>query len=131
MEQKSEQIRTQHSPRRPSLNTLKTLNKTLGGMSIIGWLFFIVALYMFHYSSPDPRNLYDDVLANQTSTLWNVAYTDLFMVFMSIGIGITLAALALNIYLYRARRTHIWVNLLLLIASSIGIMIYFQRVFAN
>lgn len=131
MEPKSEQTHTPHAPRRLSLNTLKTLNKVLGGMSIIGWLFFIVALYMFHYSSPDPRNFYDDVLANQTSTLWNIEYTDLFMVFMSIGIGITLAALGLNIFLYRARRTHIWINLLLLIAASTGIMIYFQRAFAS
>lgn len=131
MEQPSRHDNAQHLSRRLSLKTLKMLNKVLGGMSIIGWFFFIVALYMFHYSSPDPRNFYDDVFANQSSTLWNLEYTDLFMVFMSIGIAITLAALSLNLFLYRARRTHIWINLLLLIASSTGIMVYFQRAFGS
>lgn len=131
MEQPSEHKDSLQLSRRLPIKTLKTLNKVLGVMSIIGWLFFIVALYMFHYSSPDPRNLYSDVVVNQTSTLWNTEYTDLFMVFMSLGIAVTLAALSLNIFLYRARRTHIWINLLLLIASSSGIMIYFQRAFTS
>lgn len=113
-----------------SVQTLKTLNKVLGVMSLVGWLFFIIALYMFHYASPDPDNLYDTILGNRPETQWNASYADLFVFFMSVGIVITLAALLLNIFLYRARRTHIWINLMLLIVASAGILIYFLRAFS-
>lgn len=114
-----------------SVKTLKSLNKVLGVLSLVGWLFFIIALYMFHYASPDPDNLYDTILDTRPDMDWNASYADLFVFFMSVGVVITLIALALNIYLYRAKRTHIWVNLMLLITSSLGILIYFMRAFAS
>lgn len=114
---------------RLSLPTLKKLNKVLGVMSLIGWLLFTIALYMFHYATPASDNIYDNILANPAPPLGNGQYADLFLVFLSIGIVITLAALILNVVLYRARRTHIWINLILLIVSSASILIYFIRVF--
>lgn len=114
-----------------SVKTLKSLNKVLGVLSLVGWVFFIVALYMFHYASPDPDNLYDTILDTRPDMTWNASYADLFVFFMSVGVVITLIALALNIYLYRAKRTHIWVNLMLLITCSLGILIYFMRAFAS
>lgn len=108
-----------------SLGTLKILNKVLGALSMVGWLFFIVALSMFHYATPDPDNLYDNILGNRQNTQWDTTYADLFMFFMSVGIGITLIAVVLNIYLYRARRTHIWINLILLFLGSVSILGYF------
>lgn len=114
-----------------SMTTLKTLNKVLGVLSIVGWVFFIIALYMFHYATPDPDNLYDSILGNRPNLQWNATFADLFVFFMSVGIVITLVALALNIYLYRAHRTHIWINLLLLILTSVSILFYFLRAMAS
>lgn len=114
---------------RLSLPTLKKLNKVLGVMSLIGWLLFTIALYMFHYATPASDNIYDNILANPAPPQGSGQYADLFLVFLSIGIVITLAALILNVVLYRARRTHIWINLILLIVSSASILIYFIRVF--
>lgn len=112
-----------------SLPTLKKLNKVLGVMCLSGWLLFTIALYMFHYATPAADNIYDSMLGNQPPPQGDVQYADLFLVFLSIGILITLAALILNIILYRARRTHIWLNLILLMVSSASILIYFIRVF--
>lgn len=112
---------------RSSVIALKTLNKILGVLSLIGWAFFIIAMYMFHYATPAPENLYDTILENRPQTEWNTSYADMFMLFMSIGIFISLFAFFLNIYLYKAQRTHIWINLLLLLFTSGGILIYFVR----
>lgn len=113
---------TQQSPAR-----LRKLNKVLGTLSLVGWAFYILALYMYHYAAPDPDNFYDQILDSNVETTWNATYADLFMFFMSVGIVITLVALALNIYLYRARKTHIWVNLILLLLTGTAILLYFMR----
>lgn len=114
-----------------SLTTLKTLNKVLGVLSMVGWTFFIIALYMFHYATPEPDNLYDTILGSRPDRQWSASYADLFVFFMSVGIFVTLLGLALNIYLYRARRTHIWINLMLLILTSVSILFYFLRASAS
>lgn len=110
-----------------SLSVLKLLNKVLGALSMTGWLFFIIALSMFHYATPDPDNLYDNILGNRPNRQWDTSYADLFMFFMSVGIVITVIAVVLNIYLYRARRTHIWINLILLFLGSVSILGYFMN----
>ena len=116
-----------------SLTTFKTLHKVLGIMSLVGWVLFTTALYMFHYATPGVEIIYDTMrasqLANQPPAHGGGQYGYLFLVFLTIGIGVTLAALVLNVVLYRARRTHIWLNLLLLMVSCASILIYFLLVF--
>lgn len=112
-----------------SLTTFKTLHKVLGIMSLVGWVLFTTALYMFHYATPEVEIIYGTMRANQPPVDGGGQYGYLFLVFLTIGIGVTLAALVLNVVLYRARRTHIWLNLLLLMVSCASILIYFLLVF--
>lgn len=114
-----------------TVKRLIILNKTLGVLSLIGWVFFIIALYMFHYATPDPDNFYDTILDTRPNASWDATYADMFIFFMSVGILVSLVALALNIYLYRAKRTHIWVNLMLLLATGAGILGYFIRAYGS
>ncbi|RUO31744.1 hypothetical protein CWE12_01720 [Aliidiomarina sedimenti] len=116
----------QQSPAR-----LRKLNKVLGTLSLVGWSFFIVALYMYHYAAPNPDNFYDQILDSSVKTTWNATYADMFMFFMSVGVLVTLVALTLNVYLYRMHRTHIWINLILLLLAGCGILLYFVRAISS
>lgn len=109
-----------------NIQRLRTLNKVLGAISIVGWLFYLAALNMFHYARPEPENFYDTVLlGNAVNVEWNPTYVDLFIFFASAGILVSLIALVLNIYLYRAKRTHIWINLIILILACVSTLTMF------
>lgn len=108
-----------------SIERLRTLNKVVGVMSLFGWLLYMIALSMFHYARPEPENFYDSVLGNTVNPYWNPTYVDLFLGFAAAGMVLSIAALALNVYLYRARRTHIWLNLIILILALISTVALF------
>ncbi|RUO25658.1 hypothetical protein CWE09_02715 [Aliidiomarina minuta] len=105
--------------------SLRTLNKVLGTLSIIGWVFYIAALSVFHFARPDPDNIYDSIFGLSVQTEWNPTLGGLFFALLSIGLLLSLIALALNIYLYSERRTHVWINLMILILASLGTGLYF------
>lgn len=105
--------------------SLRTLNKVLGTISIIGWVFYIAALSVFHVARPDPENFYDTIFGVTVQSEWNPTLGNLFFLLLSIGIFLSLIALVLNIYLYRERRTHLWINLVILILASVGTGLYY------
>ncbi|MGX5914119.1 hypothetical protein ACR0ST_05245 [Aliidiomarina sp. Khilg15.8] len=102
------------------------LTKVLGGLCILGWVFFIAALSIFHIARPDPSNLFDTVLDNAVRTEWNPSYGELFYFFMTCGVVLSLSALVLNIYLYKMHRTHVWLSLIILILISIAMLLYYS-----
>lgn len=109
----------------PKSASFAGLTKVLGGLCILGWVFFIASLSIFHIARPDPDNLFDTVLDNAVRTEWNPSYGELFYFFMSCGVVLSLSALVLNIYLYKVHRTHVWLSLIILILISIAMLLYY------
>lgn len=105
--------------------SLRTLNKVLGALSIIGWVFYIAALSVFHFARPDPDNIYNSIFGVTVQTEWNPTLGGLFFILLSIGLLLSLIALVLNIYLYREHKTHVWINLMILILAFLGTGLYF------
>ncbi|HAE90630.1 MAG TPA: hypothetical protein DCG80_06530 [Idiomarina sp.] len=108
------------------LQKLGAWRRVMGTLSILGWLIFIAALIVYDYAKPETGTLLSEWLDVDLRSGWIASLAQLYLFLMALGLVVSCIACVLNIWLHRRRRTHIWVNTLILgLASISGLLLFF------
>lgn len=118
-------------PQKPEKNERRQgpdiLCRAFGWLAISGWLFFIAGLVLAHYASPELNTGLVRYWGIEIRSDWHPILTVYLQYLLWIVAVISGLSLILNRLRLRRRGDHLHFNIILLLLTSIGLLLYLYR----